>query len=1013
MFCTIPILFLNEYAQGTIIMSDNIEENKTAFTEYNSASYNTASFAFRVKKEDVFTDQTIGIYRKFPAALSALDDRVLWLPTAPLVPNFYYPNKIFFKTFMGRHRDSEMPIVMCVSKQSLGPELARIYEDEHVVQTQKDLLESLVAHTTEPFSNDVPEQANLSGYLEDTLEDDEVLLIYDTLLNLIHRLGNEDLTLAYSKETPCNDVILGSAIKPLSIFTGDKKNTERYTPKALPNKPDPTVLGTGRVVMREFRHLIRMMLKFGKGDTGSTKDEQTDAEDTTFESALLSMIAKNSPHCGPGALGMVASYFQIIGVVNTISKYSRKYDLDTCHTAVWDMLAVCSLTSFSAPTVAYVTTSDKGTKYHTKTANPLTNLQFTAARECRTYTQLILYLAQRTCLARYSLSTVSTVINASKNCESCNSGESCAMVWVCTMNECRDLSDSLTGAKKRSMEGPSSHHYSQVFISEYNDQASILGGAGTEKQKAGKGYIEAFEKTMAHLETSLKVAKDGTSFQAVVALGAALIKAQDYIAGAEHRVPLMHRTQCTSNKLETILTDNEGGVQKMAFGLLSVPLFRSKVLTYLMRFACHVNFKLAEFVQKPTQGLSDSHSAVASKNVGVYSTKKDQEQIAMKAYYLHPSVNQETEEVYDVNTAPRITPVTVHQVSLKTTNKYKLLNGVLKSASESEGSAGGGMSFGAAPVILTPKQRSSVKSSVNWTLLKVCPRFSAKQTAGSLDNLVDTLLASPMSVFNDDELLVGDWKSLLGLFVMGSLMTANHFQIRTNNFYCGVSVPKFAFLESAKKVVLEPLSQKFLTAGPTLVYAKTKVDSFKAKISGENATFVSCTMNKFNPLKQFVGGNMLSLNNTTMTGVFLPLKSDYKGGVEVDEICKDIVLLGGMSKAERCESILKKAQAFVAKIREVSRLGEDEDITYDHVYNLFEQYSAQVLLDDEDLKDMATHITDSNYMAAVCKRVSDREDDEEKEVVDFNAMMRHSAAENAVTAVAAAGGDILTEFTDD
>lgn len=1007
-------------------MADNFDENKTGLTESNSASYNTSSFAFRVKKEDVFTDQTIAVYRMFPAALSALDDRVMWLPANALLPNFYYPNKIFFKTFMGRHRDAEMPIVMCVGKQSLGPELARIYEDTDVVKSQKDLLESLVAHTTEPFSNEVPERASIAGYLEDTLEDDEVLLVYDTLLNLIHRLGNDDLSLEYSKETACNDVTVGSAIKPLSIFTGVKRSTERYTPQAPPSNPDPAVMGTGRVIMREFRHLIRMMLKFGKGDTGSSKDEETDAQDTAFEAVLLSMIAKNSPPPGPGALGMVASYFQLMGVTNTISKYGRKYDLDACHTAVWDMLAVCNLTAFSAPTVSYVTTSDKGTNHHTKTANPLTNLQFTAARECRTYTRLILYLAKRTCLIRCPKSTRTAVIDRSKRCESCNSGENCAMAWVCTMNECGDLSASLTDAKKRSMEGPSSRNYSQVFISEYNDQASVLGSTGTEKEKAGKGYIEAYGKAVECLETSLKVARDGTSSQALTALGAALIKAQDYIAGAEHGVALMHRTQCTNVKLETVLTDNEGGVQKMSLGLLSVPLFRSKVLTYLLRFACQVNWKLAEFVQKPTQGLSDAHSAVASKNVGVYSAKKDQSQILMKAYYLHPSVNQETEEVYDVNTAPKITPVTdINQVNVKTTNKYKMLNGVLKAATEYEGSAGGGMAFGATPAILSPKQRASVKSSVNWTLLKLCPGFSSKKVAKSLDGLVDTLLATPMSVYNHDELLVDDWKSLLGLFVMGSMMAANHFQIRTNNYYCGVSVPKFASLESAKKVTLEPVCRKFLFAGPTLVYAKTKVDSFKAKVSGENVTFVSCTMNRFNPLKQFIGSNMLSLNNSTMAGVFLPLKSDYKSAVEVDEMCREIVLLGEMSRAERCDSVFKNAQAFVAKIRETNHLGEDETITYDHVYSLFEQYSAQVLLDDDDLKDMVTHITNTDYMAAVCKRVSEsesNEEEEEEEEIDFNAMMMmsHPATSGGVAADGASsvatGGDLsaaLAEFADD
>lgn len=1002
-------------------MTDIVDEgtNKTALTESNCAFYNTSSFAFRVKKEDVFTDQTIEAYRKFPAALSALDSRVMWLPTGPLQPSFYHPNKIFFKTFLGKHRDSEMPIVMCVSKQSLGPELARIYEDEDVVQTQKDLLESLEAHTMEAFSNAVPEQANINGYLESTLEDDEVLLIYDTFLNVIHRLSNGDLTITFSKETPCKEVTVGSMIKPLSIFTEDKKNNERYSINADRSKPDHRVLATGPVVMRELKHLIRLMLKQGKGDTGSSKDEQTDAEDTEFESALLHMITKNAPRAGPGGLSIVASYFEFKGVVDTITKYGRKYTLDACPSAVWDMFAVCNLASFSAPTIAYVTTSEKGPKFHMKTANPLTNLQFTVARECRTFTQLVLYLAKRTCLIRCPENVLTIVSNRSKQCESCNSGENCAMAWVCTMTECADLANSLTDAKKRSMDGPFSHHFTQLFISEYNDQASVFGSAGNKEQKAGRGYLEAYGKAMAHLEPVLKVDKTGTSSQALTSLISALGMAKQYLDGAEHNVDLMHRSQCMGNKLETVLTDNEGGVQKVGLGLLCVPMFRSKVLTYMMRFACHVNFKLLEFSQKPTQGLSDAHSAVASKNVGVYSVKKDQEQIPMKAYYLHPSVNQETEEVYDVNTAPKITPVTVDQVNIRTTNKYKMFNGALKSATESEVSAGGGMSFGAAPMILDANQRKSIIAAVNWTLLKQCPRFESTNVPIGLNKLVDSILAEPMSVFNTDELaVVTNWKSLLSMFIMGSMMNSNHFQIKTSFNYCGITVPKFALLESAKSVNLEPVCPKFLTAGPTLVYAKTKVDSYKANVSGQDTMFVNCVIAKFNPLRQFVGNNMLNLNNTTMAGVFLPFKSDYKSGVEVDEMCDDMMSLAGMSRAERCKSVFKNAQAIVSKIREVGHLGEDDDISFDQVYSLFEQYSANVLLDDDDLRDMVAHITNSDYMAAVCGRVSDAEGNaevEEEEKIDFDSLMMRGSAQSTFveSANTAAGSAIMGEFADD
>lgn len=986
----------------TLLVMD-FDEHKTGLTEANSLAYTQSYFALRVKKEDVFSEDMIKAYKPLTPALSCLDNRIMWLPAGLLAPNFYWPNKIYHKTFMGRHRDSEMPIVMCVSNVSLGPEMARIYEDTDVVKTQNDLLNSLVSHTTEEFSNEVPDRVDSTGCVEETLDaDNEVLLVYDTVKNLIHRLGNNDTQLGYTEETPCSSekTIGKNAFRVISMLSCDKKGSEKYTST---KKRHPFALATGPVIMREFRHLIRIMLKFGKGDTGTSKDNETDAQDTLFEENMLAMVAKNPPQSGPGALGLVSSFFPLTGVTNTITKNNRKYVMDACHTAAWSLMAVCNLSAFSAPTISYLSTSEKGLKYHTKTANPLTNLQFTVAKESRTYTGLILYLAKRTCQVKCPKSTLKSVIYRSQQCESCNVGENCAMSWVCTMNESRDISASLTDSKKSSVEGPSSHFYYQLFLSEYNDQATVMGSASSDKIRGGRQFIEAYKKILDHAQSTLNIPKDGTSITAMETLGAALIKTQDFIVKGEYKTVLLHRSQYTKDKLETVLTDNEGGVQKMPLGLISIPLFRSKVLTYIARFAYHVNFKLAEFTQKPAQGLSDAHSAVASKNAGVYCAKKDQEQISMKTYYIHPSKNQETGEVYDINTTPKVSSVTVDQVNLKMTSKIKMLNGIIKKDCD----GGGGMAFGVKPDILANTQRDSIKSAINWILLKLCPKFNPARVSKSMDGLIDTLLAQPLSIFNADELLVNNWKSFLDLFIMGSLMVANQFEISPSRNYCGVTVPKFAYLESAKKVTLEPISLKFLMDGPTLVYAKTKVDSFKTKAPGEKTTFVSCTMAKFNSLRQFVGSNLLSLSNTTMAGVFIPLKSDYKSVTETDEICTEFSLMANISKAERCERLFKHAHAIMAKIRDINCLEEDEVITYDHAESLFLAYNAQIMLNDDDIKDMVMNITDSDYMAAVCKRVAKEEEvEEEEEAIDFNAMM-------ATRTVVARESDVLAEFADD
>jgi hypothetical protein len=977
----------------------DFEDNKTNFTDENTASYNTAFFAIKARKEDVFSEESMERFKKYMPALSMLDDRVMLLPAGQLEPSFYYPNKIFFKSFMGRHRDCEMPVVMCVSNTSLGGVYDTIYGDDSAADATADAVKSLESHTTTPFSGEMPEKTDVSGYLEGSLSDDEVLLVYGNILDLIHRLANDDLSVKFTMETQCSDVTLGPlSIKAISIFTGDKKSAERYTP-IKETAAGPMTMTTGRALMTEFRHLVRMSLKFGKGDTGTSRDEETDKLDKKFESNMLTLITKNPPPAGPGALGLVAGYFNLMGLTNTVVKTGRKYDIDTDHSAVWSMFAQSNLGSMSAMAVSYVTVKDKGLKCHTKSANPLTNLQMTASRESRTYCGLVLYLAKRTCMSRCPKSTVTSVINRSKQCDDCNSGENCAMAWACVMTDSSALNSSLTDAKKRSMDGPSSSRFDQVFVCEYNDQASPLGSVGSSgagQTRAGKGFIEAHKKAMDSLRTALRVNKDGSSKEAVFELGNALIKAQGYISGSEHRVPLMTRGECVGTKMETALTDSDGGVPKMSLGMMSMPLSRSKVLTYLMRIATNCNFKMAEFAAKPSQGLTDATSAIASKNIGVYSAKKDQDQVSVKAFYLHPSVQQDTDEVYDVNTEPKTAVISVPGVNVKTTNKYKMLNGIMKAADDCSTSYGGGMDFGATAPPITNAQRASLRSTVNWILLKAKPNFSCKAVQKSIDNLIDSVMAQPLGLFNNNELVVWDWDTLLGLFVMGSMMIANGFLVKANNYFDGMTVPKFAMMVNSSKVEMEPVSQRFLATGPTLVYARTSVDFFVGKASGEATRFVTCSMNKFNALKQLVGGNMLSLNNTMMTGVYLPLKSNYKGGYigfDVDETCREISSMGELSPVERCESVSRNAAAFVAKIREINGLEDTDEVTFDHVYELFEQYSAQVLLDDRDMADMAQHITDSDYVSKVCQKVASRQREEEEaeedegDGVDFNVIL--------------------------
>lgn len=1001
-------------------MSD-FDENKTRFTEENTATYNASLFAIKAKKGDVFSEESINSYKKYLPCISMLDDRIMLLPTGQIEPSFYLPNKLYYKTFLGRHRDCEMPVVMCVSKTSLADMYDAIYGQGATADT-KNMVESLVSHTMTQFSMAVPEKVDLSGYLEGTMGSDDVLLVYGTVIDIIHRLANDDFTVVFTKETMCTDVTLGSLdIKAISIFTGEKKSIERYTPP----HPECTkmMMGTGNAVMKEFQYILRMALKFGKGDAGIQREYETESNDRQFESEMLTLIAQNQPSTGPGSLGLIAGYFSLMGLTNTITKMQRKYDIDTDHFAVWSMFVQINLGNITAMTVSNIVFRDKGLRYYTKSNNPLTNLQLTASRESRTFCGLVLYLARLTCTKRSPKDTISIVVNRSKECHDCNSGENCAMTWACLFTDRVDLKNSLLDPKKKPMTTPSSTTFDQLFVSEFNDQASVLGSVGTtgaSRERAGKRFVEACETVMNYMGTTLNLNENSTSKEAVEYLGQQLIDAQRFINNAEHRVHLINRGECTGSKLETVLTDSDGGVPKMSLGLLSVPVAKSKVLTYLIRIAASSNYKISDFIAKPSQGLSDAMAATASKNMGVYSSRMDQDQVTVKAFFLHPTVLPDTEEVCNINSDTKNMVVNVPGVAVKTTNKYKMLNGIMKPIDDCVTTYGGGMDFGAVTPTISPAQRSALRSSINWVLMKAKPNFNSSVVQKSIDNLITQVLANPMGQFNDTELKVWEWTSFRTLFVMGALMLANGFQIKSNNYYNGMTVPKFAALLDSSNVEMEPLSHRFLSTGPTMVYARTHVESFTGKPSGELTRFVTCSMSRFNPLKQLIGRNMMSLNNTTMVGVYLPLKSNYRGsdfGFDLDGICSEISSMSELSKIERCERFSRNTKAFVAKIRDINNFDETVEITFDHVHGMFKQYSAEVLLDDADLAEMAAHITESDYLCKVCRRVSSQRyhDQTEDDSVDFHAIMNKSlittASENR-----GMDGEIstasLAEFTD-
>lgn len=1000
-------------------------------TDVNSAAYNCHSFAVKVAKRDLFTSESNNLFRTYLATISQLDPRVMWLPTEVIMPSFFKVNTIFYKTFQKYYMDRPMPVTMCVSKTPLKEELNAIFEehegDVHDICTE--FCNSLKSHTTEQFPETAEPLQGISNILEDRdLGDDEVLLVFNTVFNVIHMLANGDTLVRYSKETECIDLTLGKSLSvpAIKIYTSDKNSAaERYSLDTdTVTKKSLYVLGLGPVVFQEYRHIIRQMFKFGKGDVGS-RDDTAESEDEEFESDLLTMLVSSAPPKSPGAIGIVAASLQYNGMINTIVPNSREREFLGSPETIWAMFVVNHVGAFSAPTISHVTVVDskkeKVLKYHMKSRNPLTNMQFTASRESRTTCGLVLYLQQRLCKARCSISYLNSISKRSKDCEICNFGVNCAMAWTMAFTSAGALIDGVTDSKKSASVGPGSTTVNVSFVSEYNNQASLIGSIGHDKTKAAPAFITAHHLTMERFKDSFHPDKESSGRDVVLYMYALLKLVSEYVKRGEHKQPLLFRKDCKGNKIETVLTDNDGGVPKLSLGLCSMMMAKSKVVTYLSRIAMVVNCKLREFTEKPTNGFNDATSAVASKNIGVYSVKKDQPKTNMKKFFIHPTVAADTDETMDVNRPPVDASIDVLNVYTKTTNKFKMLNGILKGADETSNSYNGGMEFDGLDSNLSNQQSENIKSALSWIIVREVPSFKSSNWGKSINSLVKTLLAAPMGQFNAKELAVSEWEKFLSLYVAGLLMVSHDFYIKSNSYFDGMSIPKFAQLVNAHKVLLDPMSRQFLSKGPAWVFARCKTNSFEANVEGVKNKYISCSLGEFSQLNHFVGNNVMSLSNLPISGVFIPIVQKFSGDdgnrVNVDELCQDIITLASKSLLERCMTVKQNATSYIVKIRERHSLSEDDPVTFDHVVDLFNAYSAGVLLDDPDFMELVKCINNPEDMSRICDGVQAREgndrDIEDEDGINFNEFeTTPSAREEDVGDDREDHASILAEFRD-
>ena len=1009
-------------------------DNTPRLTDANAAFYNSSLFAIKVKKSCLFTDGAITRFRNNLVASSQLDPLVTLLPTNEVEPSFVKPNMVFFRPYRRHFMDRLMPITMCVTKTPLFSEVNRIYGQndgkEGVYEVSKAFCESLAAHTATPFPTPEPALEGLSNSLEDTdLQDDEALLVYTTVYNLINMLANGDTVVRFSKETECKggDVSVGEdGVPALKIYSIDKfSNQERYPVDAAAAVSAKRVVAHSPIIMREYRCLIRQMLKFGNGDTGEA-DDRTEENDTEFESRLWTTVMNSAPAPGKGAAGLVAANLQLNAMVNTIVPIARKKEIVGTPEVVWSMYVVGYLGAFSAMSISHITVSDgknnrKMPRFHMKACSPLTNLQTTASRESKTTCGLVMFLAQKLTTLR----TVATVCNTMRvrcrGCASCDSGDYCAHHWMTAFTSYGALADSLTSGQ--ATKAPSSTSFNLTFVADFNKEGSLFGNISDkdnhDRRNTAAAYIQAHAITVDAFKDRYRPSPSLPDREVFTSLCKLVTDAREYVHDARHKQALLPRADAKAKTINSVLTDNDGGVSKLSLGFMSMMASKSKLMMYLARLCMVCDCKLDGFAENPAKGVLDMVAAVGSKNVGVYIAKKDQDKVNMQKVYIHPVVDPETDEVMDVTSQSKSGACDVAGVCSKSTSKIKHLNGVLKApANDGSGAFHGGMDFGdssaaGGSIVLSPEQKAALRVGLSWLLVRSSPNFKIKRFGTAITRLMDEILATPMSQFNTNELPVAGWDNFLSLYVAGLLLTTNGFYIKPNKAYAGMTVPKYAQLMDEKTAMIEPVSRVFLN-GAAIVYGRVTMGAFEVMVNSAQVKYVSANMSPFAQLSMFTGNNMMAMANRPCQGVFIPIKMTYgtgdSNGVCVDALCDEITQLATRSPSERCFEIKKNAAAYMDKIRQMNRLAPEDPITIDHVTDLFAAYSADVLLDNPDVREIAENMSNPDVMNAVYERAlaKDQKDGaDEEEDFDFNEHTRPADVAMADDDVAAGDKDDL------
>ena len=990
--------------------SDGEKEKSIKLTKENCAYYNTHLMAFRVKTADLFNEATYEQHRRSMAALSQEDERIMLVSTEDVMPSICKRNMVFNNRFMNNHMQRFLPLSAVIGKNSLRDVFNDVYQDPEAADRCSRLAQSVTKHTTEPFSqfSDTPEQFLPKQYLEDQLTDDELLVVFCTFTCALQKLANNDMQIMFISDTEVTstELTLGLSkhirVVPTHIYASAIHSKETYSPTAKTNSQ--LGLRVSDAVFKEYRFMIRQALKFGTGDCGTAPaPEHTD---NSFEADLLQSLVSAVFKKGPGALSMCSSCTQFGDMIYTIIPNDTVYEIACEPEAVWIVYLTQLLDKFSASNISHIKVADgtaKMLKYLMLSGNPLTNLQLIAARGSPTTSAHVCYLTQRVCKQRIPQRHLGDTVDKCTECTVCACGEDCAAEWVSAFTNWDAIKSNVTDRK--GCYNKESQTFNQIYITEYNNLAGILGGAGKKIPKKGGGgdtilragpeLLEAHKMMMDKFLNKIKGPSNKSSKNTLGYLYATLKEISDFAENAGHRQAIINRGECHKNALESILTSNSGGANILSMGWLGLVLSKCKVLTYMGRFAVNKKFKIGDFFDNPTAEFNTAIAAIATKYLGVYSDPEDQDNLMVNAYNILPTLSDPSDpegEKNDVNGEPQQKMVNVKKVRTKTSNKFKFLNGVLKPA-DNRGRCGG-MEFGSTRSPLADSQMTMLMSSLNNIMSWLVPEYDCTQWHRSVKKLIMELLALPMGQFDNKCLLLPQWDQFLSVYVTGLLMVNNDYFAAPNKYYTGVTMPMFVQLKGTKEQLYEPVSHTFLKGGPTLVMGTTKMSHFVSDLGNR---IVTCEMTDFRQMSTTLGANRISGCCAPVSGVFLPLRrvagSKDANSVERDDLAADMREMINKGRLDRCETLQALAPKILAKIRNAYRNTDDAVVTYDDVYDMFDTYKAHLLLNDPSIAEMAQHLDDNDRLSAICQRVRQNREEvqngegDDEDGMDFSSFM--------------------------